>query len=274
MKGCDDYRASIPLYLDEELETGDYENFRAHLNDCEACRAEVEEEEQLSRLLHRARPLYSAPDVLRERILALAEGARQPSAQFRVWIRRFGWPAGIAAAILLATGILAARQVLLQARANTYIESAMAAHRSFVNGSLSLAVQSSSPGVVTAFFNGKVPFKFRLPEETANERPYQLTGAQVVSYRGAHAALVGYEMQQEKISLLVASSRSAVVAGGEQVPSGGIMFHYFKRANFNVITWSTHGLTYALVSSLPGSGRQSCLVCHQDMANHGRFTLQ
>ena len=59
---------------------------------------------------------------------------------------------------------------------------------------------------------------------------------------------------------------------GEQIPSGGIIFHYSRQANFNVITWSNHGLTYALVSSLPGSGRQSCMVCHQDIQNGDRFS--
>jgi hypothetical protein len=72
-------------------------------------------------------------------------------------------------------------------------------------------------------------------------------------------------MQQQKISLLVSSSRSAIAAEGEEVPSGGTIFHYNKQSGFNVITWSNHGLTYARVSSLPGSGRQSCSVCHQSM---------
>lgn len=283
MKGCDEYGASIPLYLDKELNLDDYEDFRAHLKDCVACQADVEAEEQLSRLLHRTRPLYSAPDALRERIMhaaaaqiPLTAGATPASADVHGRTRRFQWPAAIAAAILIAIGILAGRQILLQARANSYIESAIAAHRSFVNGSLPLEIQSSSPGTVTAWFAGKVPFEFRLPTppQTEHERPYRLTGGQLVNYRGAHAALVAYQMQQQKISLLVAPSKSAVVAGGEKVPSGGIMFHYYKRADFNVITWSTHGLTYALVSSLPGTGRQSCLVCHQDMANGSHFSVQ
>jgi hypothetical protein len=94
----------------------------------------------------------------------------------------------------------------------------------------------------------------------------------LVNYKGGYAALVSYQMQQQTISLLVASSKSPVVAGGEEVPSGGIVFHYSKQANFTVITWSTHGLTYALVPSLPGSGRQSCMVCHQNMADGDRFS--
>jgi hypothetical protein len=164
-----------------------------------------------------------------------------------------------------------------RSRANSYIEAAVAAHRSFLNGGLPLEIQSGSPSAVTAWFAGKVPFNFRLPkvaDEPEHEQVYHLTGGRLVNYRGGYAALVAYQMQQQKISLLVASSRSAAAAGGEEVPSGGIVFHYSKQASFNVITWSTHGLTYALVSSLPGSGRQSCMVCHENMANSRRFSAR
>jgi hypothetical protein len=164
--------------------------------------------------------------------------------------------------------------ILRQSRAESYIETAVAAHRGFLNGSLPLEVQSESPSVVTAWFTGKVPFTFRLPsspEESGHDQVYRLMGGRLVNLKGGYVALVAYQMQQQKISLLVSSSRDAIAAGGEEVPSGGIVFHYSKQAHFNVITWSTHGLTYALISSLPGSGRQSCLVCHQSMSDGDRF---
>ena len=68
-------------------------------------------------------------------------------------------------------------------------------------------------------------------------------------------------------SLLIASEKSVVVAGGEEVRSGNLTFHYQSEANFEVITWTNHGLAYALVSSLVGSPQHSCLVCHQNMAD-------
>jgi mycothiol system anti-sigma-R factor len=73
MKDCYDYSATIQLYLDRELSGQDLEDFRAHLEECEACRTELEAEERLSSLLHRSRPLYSAPDALRARVMRAAE---------------------------------------------------------------------------------------------------------------------------------------------------------------------------------------------------------
>jgi mycothiol system anti-sigma-R factor len=288
MKGCDDYSETIQLYLDRELSGRDLEDFQAHLEECEACRGELEAQERLSVLLRRSRPLYSAPDALRARVMQTAESF-PPTASLPAVRRskRFAWPlqiagrgvhswgALLATSLLVAAGLLLLPGIMQRSRANSYIEAAIAAHRSFLNGSLPLEIQSESPSVVTAWFAGKVPFTVRLPssaEEPDHPQVYRLTGGRLVNYNGGYAALIAYQMQRQKISLLVSSTSSAVAAGGEEILSSGIVFHYRKQASFNVITWSNHGLTYALISSLPGSGRQSCLVCHQNMADGNRFS--
>jgi mycothiol system anti-sigma-R factor len=292
MKGCDDYSPTIQLYVDQELSGDELQDFRAHLEECPACRAELEAEESLSALLHRSRPLYLAPDALRQQVLQTVEsapvsGTYAPfrlqkrvttilSRPLRVASRRpHVRMALVAAMILLTAGLLLMPGFLEQANATSYIDAAIEAHRSFLNGSLPLEVQTASPSVVAAWFTGKVPFNFRLPsspDDSGEGQVYRLTGGRLVNYKGAYAALVAYQVQQQKISLLIASSNSAVAAGGEVVPSGKLVFHYSKHQGFNVITWSNHGLTYALVSSLPGSGRQSCLVCHQNMGDGAHFS--
>lgn len=127
---------------------------------------------------------------------------------------------------------------------------------------------------MTAWFANKVPFHFRLPDPQSapNGTPsYRLTGASVVTYRGNPVALATYEKENEKISLLAAPNNSAPVAGGDEVRFGGLTFHYRTDEGFKVITWRNHGLSYALVSSVSGSARESCLVCHQNMADHRNF---
>jgi anti-sigma factor (TIGR02949 family) len=292
MKGCGDYGANIELYLDKELGGPELEEFRAHLEECEVCRAELKAEEELSGLLHRSRPLYRAPGVLRDRVLHMTAEPIPSSSYAPPRLRKrilkilarplqsasrgvHHWPVLVAAILLVAAGLLPVPRILRQVSANSYVEAAVAVHRNSLNGSLPLEIKSESPSIVTAWFTGKVPFNFRLPssaEESRHEQVYRLTGGRLVNYKDGYAALVSYQMQQQTISLLVASSKSAVAAGGEEVPSGGIVFHYSKQAGFAVITWSNHGLTYALVSSLPGSGRQSCMVCHQNMADGDRFS--
>jgi mycothiol system anti-sigma-R factor len=69
MKGCGDYRENIRRFLDKELCPHELDQFRSHLAECAACRQELEAEEELSCLLARSRPLYTAPDSLRNRVL-------------------------------------------------------------------------------------------------------------------------------------------------------------------------------------------------------------
>jgi anti-sigma factor RsiW len=109
--------------------------------------------------------------------------------------------------------------------------------------------------------------------ESASEKnlAYRLTGATLVNYKGSPAALVTYERQNDKITLLVDSNKSAVVAGGDEVRFGKLTFHYHNDSGFRVITWTDHGLSYALVSSVSGPARTSCLVCHQNMADRSHL---
>jgi anti-sigma factor RsiW len=292
MKDCGGNCTNIRLYLDDELIGQDLEGFSVHLELCVPCKKELEAEQELSRLLHRSRPLYSASDALRARVIAasaqLDPAGRHASSSLRRSIagvlaeppggfRIRSWGALAAMALLIAVGSLSLPGLVQRSRAASYVEGAVVAHRGLLDGSLPLEVQTESPKALTAWFTGKVPFLFRLPDSVkppGEEQAYRLVGGRLVSYKGEHAALVAYQVKQQRVSLLVASSRSAAAAGGEEVPFGGIVFHYNKRATLNIIVWSNRGLTYALVSSLPGYGRQSCLVCHQDMGDGARFTAQ
>jgi hypothetical protein len=56
-----------------------------------------------------------------------------------------------------------------------------------------------------------------------------------VSYKSHNAASVIYEAQKEKISLLVALTKCAATAGGDEVRSGSLLFHYFSEEKFKVI---------------------------------------
>jgi hypothetical protein len=170
---------------------------------------------------------------------------------------------------VLAMSFAFGPNLMRNVRAADYVETAVATHRSYVEGNLPLGLHSNSPEQVTAWFNGKLPFPFRLPRAQAvpdTVPAYRLTGASLVKYRGKAAALVTYQKQNEKISLLVASAGSAVVAGGDEVRSGKLTFHYHTDHDFNVVTWNNHDLSYALVSSVSGSARESCMVCHQSTA--------
>ena len=287
MNAHDEHRANILLYLDNELRGQDIEDFLAHLDNCADCRRLLEEERALSNLLHRTRPLYTAPEPLRARIAAIAEqpatfGDMRESKHKHLlrfgWrnIRRSGfrWMALAAMIIFIVLGLTLVPTVVRHAEAATFIDTAVTTHRAYQENQLPLEIRSSSPEAVTAWFAGKVPFQFRLPSSQSppsGHPAYALTGARLVKFKNENAALVSYQMKAETISLLIASDKSAVAVGGDEIRSGNLTFHYNTRAGLNVTTWSTHGITYALVSSIHGSAQHSCLVCHQNMADQSTF---
>lgn len=290
MTDCDDYYTNIQLYFDEEVSDKDLEEFRIHCKECATCEQAVEAERELSRILKGARPLYSAPDSLRKRILDLSPEPELLSPQtsapsrfrFAIVTERFlrslsshRWQTWTTVAVLLIAIVLLLPEIRLRLLAPSYVEAAVATHRDLLDGNLPLQIGSDSPVALTKWFAGEVPFDFRLPTSTTasiHGTIYKPVGGRVVNYRGNTAAFVSYERQGEKVSLLVTSSKSAIAAGGEQVRSGGVVYHYVKRAGFNVATWSDRGLTYAAVSSLSDSGQQSsCLVCHQNLPDRSHF---
>jgi hypothetical protein len=77
MKRCDEYGIDIQLYVDKELSCQDDEKFSAHLQECVACRQQVEAEVKLSRILRRSKPLCIASNALRERIIKTTAGTSQ-----------------------------------------------------------------------------------------------------------------------------------------------------------------------------------------------------
>ena len=290
MSLCDEYSGRILHYLANELPDRDLNDFRAHLEECANCRANVEAERALSQLLHGSRPLYSAPPAVHARAAAAVEqysaSIRNPQNFYeRLWpivmsgivdpSHRVARLKLLAATVAIAVLFIAlVPNAVRQVGAASYVETAVASHRRYLDGNLALGIRSDSPERVTLWVASKVPFQFRLPnsESTPGSIPtYHLAGAALVSYRGSPAALVIYEKQKEKISLLVASSESAAVAGGDEVRSGALTFHYRIDQGFNVVTWINHGLSYALVSSVLNSARDSCMVCHQNLVDHQEF---
>jgi hypothetical protein len=108
-------------------------------------------------------------------------------------------------------------------QAASYVATAVAIHRDSLNADLPPEIQTATPEAVTAWFSGKVPFHLHLPSSRPDPNSklvYSLTGAELVNYKGSNAASIIYKARGEMVSLLVASSKTAAVAGGDQVRSG------------------------------------------------------
>jgi anti-sigma factor RsiW len=282
MKPCDDLSVDLPRYLDDDLSEEELKYVRAHLDTCVYCHDRLERERALSRFLDESRPLYSAPAELRIHVSAAIERNSARSRSRWDWWRRasplvLNWKMLVPAALVVALCLMAVPNIVQNVRAASYVEAALTNHNRYLHGELGPGIRTKSPEAVTAWFADKVPFQFRLPSSEAalQANPtYELAGASLVQYRGIPAAMVVYQAPSGMISLLVESSKAGVVAGGDESHYGALMFHRRNKGRFKVITWSAHNLSYALVSSIASSAQESCMVCHQSMADHGQFRRQ
>ena len=175
-----------------------------------------------------------------------------------------------AMALFVIAGVLAVQQRSspTPVSAAGFAELAAHAHRQHAEGKLALDVNSDSQAALNHWFHEKLPFALALPVslETAGEhRPNRLEGARLLQISGKSAAYVAYQTQNEPVSLMIVPDSVARASGGVEVDFSKVSFHYRMVEGFRVVTWSLHGLTYALVSHEGPKTQQSCMVCHSAM---------
>src|SRR5580704_11019349 len=168
MNSCDD-AVNVLRYLDNELSGPELETFRAHLKICPTCQRRLEEGRAFSRVFHRSRPLYQAPEQLRSQvseILMQHPAAGNAERIFLRLLRILQWPFPNCWPYLLSWGVLVTALMVValflsfvpgvvrRVHAASYVETAMAVHRSYLEGSLDPQIQSDSPTLVSAWFAG------------------------------------------------------------------------------------------------------------------------
>jgi anti-sigma factor RsiW len=288
MNGCDDIRARLYLYLDDELQGSERSTFEMHLHNCRACRLLVENEQLFLDAIRRSQPLRAASPELRARVEQLITDrpviVRAPP-RLKRRIRESLWQlsskrprtiSGWQTVAVAAMAILILPVVIWRItrygddsrlrRPSNFAVMAADTHLRHARGQLPLEVVSDTPWQISHWFADKVKFSVKLPnyqESSGQEKLYELEGARLVGYKDDYAAYVAYEMRNRPISLVITSDAAAQPSGGEEIKARGLIFHYDTIHGLKVITWSDRGLTYALVSDLDERGQQSCVVCHQ-----------
>jgi anti-sigma factor RsiW len=284
MSHCEECISRIDLYLDDELREGELDIFNHHVSECSSCREELAQRRRFLEQIRAAGPLHVAPPELRTRVAALMAGEpatfgappelrRQVESivakgRARSWFPWFGLgprSALVAYGLMIVGAVLLWRFSLREMRATAFVDTAVKAHRQQLAGRLPLEIMTSSPTEVSTWFAGKVPFHFRLPayqDGSGQDPSYKLSGGRLLAFRGDSAAYIAYHMKAQLISLVIVSTSSSVASGGEKTVSRGLTFHAHRKDEFEVVTWSVHNLTYALVSTVNLPAGQSCGVCH------------
>jgi hypothetical protein len=154
-----------------------------------------------------------------------------------------------------------------------FAEFAVSAHKQHIQGKLALDIHSDSQQALNEWFTANSQFSLALPESPAapgEVRPYRLEGARLVQVNGNSAVVISYQVQTSQsqmtsASLVVIPDSVAVASGGVQAGFKKVNFHYLRIERYKVVTWSQHGLTYALVSQEGNGSQRSCMLCHSAM---------
>jgi anti-sigma factor RsiW len=228
-------------------------------------------------LLRAATSAYDDPTPQEEKLLAELSVPSRPVIQGRSqpilsnppprW-RRLQWSVFVpATALVLIVAVVSTiqRSSPTPLSGPAYAKFAVNTHKQHAQGSFALDVRSDSQQTINEWFKTNSKFSLALPaspEVLGEKRPYRLEGARLLQFGGQTAAYIAYQMQTGPVSLMVTPDSVAVASGGVEVNFKKVTFHYGMVEGYKVVTWSLHGLTYALVSQEGNSTQRSCMVCH------------
>jgi hypothetical protein len=222
----------------------------------------------------------SEEDQLRAELKAPSRHQRNPPGGWRqaLW-QSIKWWAPVAA-ILVIAAVLSTRTTAPRTSISgaQFAELAVRTHRQHVRGELALDIRSESQQAVNDWLRKRSPFSLVLPASPGvpeEERSFRPEGARLVRVGGQSADFIAYHMKVPEMaktrsqasiaSLMVIPASVVEASGGIEARFTKVSFHYLTVDDYKVVTWSVHGLTYALVSDEGNSTQRSCMVCHSAM---------
>lgn len=105
-------------------------------------------------------------------------------------------------------------------------------------------------------------------DEIPIERPAEdagrlrIVGARLARVDGATAAVIGYEMDSEPVTLATARLGDLRDAPHVAPFSKDVRYRLDRAHGYKVVTWGVSHKAYAMVSRLPGYGQAGCFLCH------------
>jgi mycothiol system anti-sigma-R factor len=237
---CTESRDRLNAYLDGELTPSEADTIREHVAGCADCASEYATLAATSRQLKEGLVRYTAPDVLKARILnALSEQRASVAGSRTSWLH---WSRLAAAALVIAVASSAGTAAVLHrgVASRSVADELLASHvRSLMPGHLT-DVASSEHHNVKPWFNGRIALSPAVP--ALDSAGFMLIGGRLDYVASRPVAVVVYSRRQHVINVYSwpesedARSESALTSHG---------YHLVKWSNGDVESWAVSDLNSA-----------------------------
>jgi anti-sigma factor RsiW len=256
----------LSAFLQNELPPLRAKRVGEHLAGCAACRRELDEISFGIRLAEKL-PAAEAPDSV---WVSVRDALDRPSRP-RI-LPRAVLVGATAAAALFAAGLawyFALREPLRVTEASGPVSGleavAIEEHLRRIQGRMDWQIRTADlarlrrwVGESSGLSADEIPIE--RPAEDAGR--LRVVGARLAPVDGATAAVIGYEMDSEPVTLATARLRDLRDAPHVAPFSKDVRYRLDREHGYKVVTWGVSHKAYAMVSRLPGYGQVGCFLCH------------
>jgi anti-sigma factor RsiW len=258
----------LTAYRQNELPPLRAKRVGEHLAGCAACRRELDEISFGIRLAEKL-PVVEAPDSV---WVSIRDALDRPSRRRPRFLPRRIFVGSIVVAALVAAGLAwyftlrEPLRVTETAGPVSRLEAvAIEEHLRRIQGRIDWQIRTADlarlrrwVGESSGLSADEIPIE--RPAEDAGR--LRIVGARLARVDGAPAAVIGYEMDSEPVTLATARLGDLRDAPHVAPFSKDVRYRFDRVHGYKVVTWGVSHKAYAMVSSLPGYGQTGCFLCH------------
>ena len=239
----EEFKRSVDLYLDGELDSASTLKFQEWVDTDPRCRALLEREERIRLRVREELSREIAPDTLRASVLR--DLRRSDRSSVKTYFT--GWRA--AAAILLAVLIGGGFYFRYDSRDLVRIvEGSIRSHRIYSRAGDLLDFRAANERSLLPKLQERVRFAMALPSLTRNN--LEMMGGRICLLIDRQAALTFYRKGNSRLSLFTVDQKNIRLPklGGKEID--GRVVHFLESGNYRVAVWKDGECLYSLVAQL------------------------